>query len=90
MDLLFEFLIELTMEGAIEVSKNKKISNWIRYPLIILIILFFSVVILGIFILGIIVRKDNLFLSILLIALSIFMLTASILKFKKIYIEKKQ
>lgn len=90
MDLVIEFLIELLFEGAIEVSKNQKVSNWIRYPLIILIILLFSLVIFGIFILGIAVRKENLLLSVLLIALSIFMLVACIFKFKKIYLEKKK
>ncbi len=89
MDLVIEFLMELLFEGAMEVSKNRKVSNWIRYPLIIFIVLLFGFVIFGIFILGIASRKENLLLSILLIALSIFILVASILKFKKVYLEKK-
>lgn len=90
MDLVIEFLMELLFEGAMEVSKNRKVSNWIRYPLIILIVLLFGLVIFGIFILGVAARKANLLLSVLLIALSIFMLVASILKFKKVYLEKKK
>jgi len=89
LDFIFEFLIELIMEGVVEVSENKKISNWIRYPLILLILLFCSVIILGIFIVGIVSIKENIILSVILIALSIFMLVAGILKFKEIYIEKK-
>lgn len=89
MDLVIEFLMELLFEGAMEVSKNRKVSNWIRYPLIILIVLLFGLVIFGIFILGIAIRKENLLLSVLLIVLSIFLLVASILKFKKVYLEKK-
>lgn len=90
MDLVIEFLMELLFEGAMEVSKNRKVSNWIRYPLIIFIVLLFGFVIFGIFILGIASRKENLLLSILLIALSIFLLVACILKFKKVYLEKKK
>ncbi|MBE5936920.1 MAG: hypothetical protein E7265_02690 [Lachnospiraceae bacterium] len=46
MELIFEFLFELLIEGGIEVAGNKKVSKWIRIPLIII----FSVGIL--FILG--------------------------------------
>lgn len=40
LDELFEFILELVVEGSIEISKNKKINKWIRYPLIALIIIF--------------------------------------------------
>ena len=40
MDMLIEALIELIFDTSLELAKNKKISKWIRYPLIILIILF--------------------------------------------------
>ena len=38
--MLIEALIELIFDTSLELAKNKKISKWIRYPLIILIILF--------------------------------------------------
>lgn len=38
--MLIEALIELIFDNSLELAKNKKISKWIRYPLIILIILF--------------------------------------------------
>ena len=41
MEYLFEFIAELLLEGSLEISKNKKISKWIRYPLLITISLFF-------------------------------------------------
>lgn len=90
MDIVFEFLVELLAEGTIEISKSKKVSKWLRYPLIALIVLFFSLVILGIFALGIIMLKENLLLSVILILLSLFMLIAGILKFRKTYIDKKK
>lgn len=40
MDILIETLIELIFDTSIELAKNRKISKWIRYPLIGLIILF--------------------------------------------------
>ncbi len=40
MDMLIEALIELIFDNSLELAKNKKISKWIIYPLIILIILF--------------------------------------------------
>jgi len=40
MDALFEFLFELIFEGSLEAAKSKKLSKWIRYPLIVLISLF--------------------------------------------------
>ena len=90
MDIVFEFLVELLAEGTIEISKSKKVSKWLRYPLIALIVLFFSLVILGIFALGIIMLKENLLLSVILILLSLFMLIAGILKFRKTYMDKKK
>jgi len=49
MEFLIEELLNLIFEGSIEISSNKKVSKWIRYPLIVIIILFFSVIILSIF-----------------------------------------
>ncbi len=45
MELLLEIIFELIVEGSIEVSKNRKISKWIRYPLVVLISLFIIAII---------------------------------------------
>ncbi len=34
MEYIFEFIIELAIEGGIEVSKSNKIPKYIRFPLI--------------------------------------------------------
>lgn len=34
MDFIFELLFELIFEGALSVSSDKKVSKFIRYPLI--------------------------------------------------------
>lgn len=88
MEFIFELIIELLFEGGIEISSNKKISKWIRYPILALLVLFFAVVIFGIIFLGIILLKDSLLGGILMILIGIIMLVASILKFKKLYLEK--
>ena len=90
MDELIEFILDLLLEGGIELSTNKKVSKWIRYPIIVFLLLFFTVVIFGIFILGIMLIEESIIASLLLIACGIVMLGGSILKFKKIYLEHKQ
>ena len=37
MDDLIEILLELILDGSAEVAKNKKVSKWIRYPLIVIL-----------------------------------------------------
>lgn len=88
MDLLIEILFDLILEGSIELSSNKKVPKIIRYPLIAIIILFFAVVIVGIFVLGIFSIKENIAFGIVLILLSLFFFVASIIKFKKVYVNK--
>ncbi len=45
MELLLEIIFELIVEGSVEVAKNRKISKWIRYPLVVLISLFIIAII---------------------------------------------
>jgi len=89
MEFLMELVLELILEGSISISSNKKISKWIRYPLIVIIILFFLSVIGLVFLTGILVFKYSVLLSMLFIAIGAFLLVASIIKFKKLYLNKK-
>ena len=73
MDILFEFFLELIVDGVIETSGNKKLSRWIRYPLIALVVLFFGAVIALIFYLS----------------LGLLLLVGTVLKFRKLYFEKQ-
>ena len=88
MDFLFELIFELIFEGALEASKSRKVPKIIRYPLIALIELFFAAIIIGLFIIGILVLKDNIILGIFMIVISIVLLISAIIKFKKVYLEK--
>ncbi len=37
MELLMELIVELLLEGSVEVAKSRRISKWIRYPAIALL-----------------------------------------------------
>ena len=86
MEYIFEFILELVLEGSIEVSKSDKIPKYIRYPLIVIIALFFIAVIGLIFLAGILSLKDNVILGIFFIFISLFMFVMSIVKFRKTYL----
>ena len=88
MEYIIEAILDLILDGSMEISSNKKISKWIRYTLILFIILFFSIVIIGLFILGLMILKENILFGFFIIILSLFMLIGSIVKFKKIYGKK--
>ena len=90
MEFIFELIAELILEGSIEISSNKKISKWIRYPLIFLIVLFFLTVIGLILFLGICLFNKNILGSLFIIAIGIIFLILSIVKFRKIYIKKEK
>ncbi len=88
MEYIFEFLLELVLEGSIVVSKNRKIPKYIRYPIIIIISLFFIAVIGLIFLAGILSLKENKILGLLFIFIGLFMFIIGIIKFRKTYLIK--
>lgn len=90
MDLLVEFILELILEGSIEIVKIKKIPKFIRYPILGLIILFFTTIIFGLIILGIIFLKKNILFGLLFIILGLIFLLSSIFKIKTQYKEQKK
>ena len=90
MELIFELLVELILEGTIEVSRNQKVPKWIRYPLIFFIMILFLGVILLILFTGVLAyQKINKICGILLMMIGIILLIVSIIKFKKTYLIKK-
>ncbi|MCM1370653.1 MAG: hypothetical protein NC181_02015 [Clostridium sp.] len=90
MEFIFEFVVELILDGTIQISKNQKVPKLIRYPLMIFILLLFLGVTLLIFFTGILsYQKINKICGIIFIVLGIVFFIASIIKFKNIYIKKK-
>lgn len=89
MDLIFEILLDLIIEGCFEASSNKKVPKVIRYPLIVLIVLFFLCVIFGLAFIGISLWSKNIYASSFIILVSLILLTAAIYRFKKIYMKRE-
>ena len=87
MEFVFELILELFLESGIEVSKNKKVSKWIRYPALALVVLFFVTVLALIFFVGIMIFPENILAGIFIIGVGIIMLVGTILKFRKMYLE---
>lgn len=88
MEFIFEFIFELVLEGSIEASKSSKIPKYIRYPLIVIISLFFIAIIGLVIFAGILSLKENILLGILFILIGLFMLIMSVIKFRKTYLIK--
>lgn len=89
MEFLFEFILELFLERSMEASSNKKLSKWIRYPLMLLVIVFFVSVIGLVFLTGILSFSTNKMFSIFILIMGILMLVGTILKFKDLYLKRK-
>lgn len=86
MEYIIDFILDLLLGSAIEASKNSKIPKYIRYPLIVIISLFFIAVIGFIFFVGILYLKENIPFGILIILIGLFMIIMSVLKFRKTYL----
>lgn len=90
MEYVIEFILELVLETGMEASKNSKLPKYIRYPLIVLISLFFIFVMGIIFYAGILVLKDNAILGIIIILLGFIMLISAIVKFYNQYLKNRK
>ncbi len=88
MDLLFEAIFDLILEGSFEASKSSKVPKPIRILLILLIVLVYLVIIGFLFYIGIIGLSKNLLAGIVLIAFGLLFLILSIIKFRKAYLKK--
>jgi len=88
MEFLLELLIDLIVDGSIELSTSKKVPSFIRYFLIIFIVLLYLSVIGILFVLGIIIGKENIGAGLILIILSLVFLIFSVLEFRKKYLDK--
>lgn len=83
MDFLIELIGEILIEGSFELGTNKKISKWIRYPILTLLIIFYSVIILGILFIGINSINENFWLSIFLMGVALILFIGTIVAIKR-------
>lgn len=88
MELLVEFVLSIVLEGCMEAGKSSKIPKYVRYPLLVIVVLFFTAVIGVTFFAGSLAIQKNIVAGIALFLLGLFMLTACIVKFKKEYFDK--
>ncbi len=89
MEFFFELIVELVLEGSIEVSKSRKVPKYIRYPCIMILSLFFLAVIGLLFFAGIRSFRENVLAGIFLISIGAFLLIMSVIKFRKTYLTKR-
>jgi len=87
MELLLEIIFELIVDGSEEVAKNRKISKWIRYPIVFLMSLFIIAVIgLLTFIGFALILKGDIYAKlggILFLIFDIFLIISAIKNIKK-------
>lgn len=92
MDILTEIIIDFIMTVFIDntdnIIKDKKVSKWIRYPVICLVILLSIIFIFGPIILGILLLNKSIVASIISMLIGITFLIGIIFKVKKIIKEK--
>ena len=88
MDDIIEFIIEMFFDIGGEVATNKKISKWVRYPVSIILILFVTIIIGGLLVLGISAIKENIVAALILIGISLLLLVGIVYEFRKVYKKK--
>lgn len=83
MDFILEIVFEFLIEGGVDVASNKKISKFIRYPLIIIFSCLYLCIIFLLFSLGIFVYRSNSLASLIIILLDFTLIVFSVKKFKE-------
>lgn len=59
MELLMELVIDLLLDGSVEVAKSRRISKWIRYPVIAMLAILYVATVAVIALVAWIVLKDG-------------------------------
>ena len=81
MNLMIEELIELLLDGEIELSQNKKTPKILKYPLIIIILLIYLGTISITIITSILLLKESPLISIILLIICTLFIVYTIYKF---------
>ena len=89
MEFLIEFLVELILEGSIEISEDERMPKLIRYICLTIAISVFSAVIIGLFVLGVYIGKENIYAGIFCILIAFILLISGVVKFEKKYIQRR-
>lgn len=90
MELFIEICLELIFEGTLELSGNKKVPKWLRYTLLSVLLLFFSAVIIGLLVIGVLlIINAELWAGLLIVVLDLVLFGGLIYKVKKVHKEMK-
>jgi len=89
MEFIIEGIFEFIIEICFDVSSEKKFSRWIRYPLIIILILIFAAI-TGLFVYaGMDSLDDRPLMSVICFAVALFIVIGTFIKFRKVYGKNK-
>lgn len=83
-EIVIEFIAEIFIDNTEDIIKNKKISKWIRYPVIFITILLCALVTVVPIIAGIILLNKNRLASIFFIIIGMIFLIGIIYKIRNI------
>lgn len=91
MEILLEIVGELVLEGCLAVGSNRKVSKWVRYPLLTLVLLFYLAV-AGILLTVTVVslREGNILAFLVMLVLDGGLLTLTVLAARKRLKKKKE
>ncbi len=89
MDFLFEFMLDLVLDGSIEIIKNNKVPKWIRIILFIFIAVFLAAVIGVMYYFAFYILDKSIIGAVLIFLVATFLFVCIIFKFIKTYISKK-
>jgi len=89
MEFLIELLVDLILEGSLEISEDEKMPKWLRCICFTIVTLVFGAVTIGLFILGIYLGKENIYVGLFFILIAFILLISGIVKFEKKYIQRK-
>ena len=77
MDFIFELLVDLLFGLTEETAKSKRLNKYVNILAILFLIIFYLLVITVIFIVGILMAKDSIWLCLLFVGLGILFLILS-------------
>lgn len=83
MEFLIEFIGEFLFEILFETGSDKKISKWIRYPILVILITFYIAIVIGLAAISISLAKENILMSIFFIIVDIIVILGVMKLLKK-------
>ena len=89
LEIVIDFIVSIFIENTENIIKNKKISKWIRYPVIFISIVLCSFITIAPIILGIVLLNKNIMASVIFILIGTIFTLFIIYKIKKIIKEKR-